>query len=271
MRLAMGIEYDGGRYHGWQRQSHCDSVQARLEKAISRVADGPVEVVCAGRTDRGVHATHQVVHFDVEVERPLYGWQMGTIQHLPKDITVLWVQPVGEDFHARFSATAREYRYCVVNRSSRPALSAGRLTWWYRPLDADRMQEAAHRLLGEHDFSSFRGRDCQAHSPVRTLESIRVTRQGDYLLIDVRANAFLHHMVRNIVGSLFAIGAGEQPVEWLSEVLSARDRDVAGITAPADGLYLTGVEYPSVFGLPTGPRRPLFEAIGGFERSSESC
>ncbi|MFO7582498.1 tRNA pseudouridine(38-40) synthase TruA [Guyparkeria sp.] len=271
MRLAMGIEYDGGRYHGWQRQSHCDSVQERLERAIGRVADRPVEVVCAGRTDRGVHATNQVVHLDVDVERPLYGWQMGTIQHLPRDITVLWVRSVGEDFHARFSATAREYRYCVLNRSARPALSAGRLTWWYRPLDADRMQEAAAQLLGEHDFSSFRGKDCQAHSPVRTMESIRVTRQGDHLLIDVRANAFLHHMVRNIVGSLFAIGSGERPVEWLAEALAERDREAAGITAPADGLYLTAIDYPSVFDLPTQPRRPLFEQVGGFERLSESC
>jgi len=271
MRLAMGIEYDGGRYHGWQRQSHCDSVQERLERAIGRVADGPIEVVCAGRTDRGVHSTGQVVHFDADVERPLYGWQMGTMQHLPRDISVMWVREVGEGFHARFSATAREYRYALVNRSTRPALSAGRLTWWYRPLDEERMQEAAVSLLGEHDFSSFRGKDCQAHTPVRTVESIAVSRQGDYLFIDIRANAFLHHMVRNIVGSLFAIGAGERPVEWLVEALAERDREAAGITAPADGLYLTGVTYPQHFGLPTEPRRPLFEQAGGFERASESC
>ncbi|HSH84466.1 MAG TPA: tRNA pseudouridine(38-40) synthase TruA [Guyparkeria sp.] len=261
MRLAMGIEYDGGRYHGWQRQSHCDSVQARLEKAISRVADAPVDVVCAGRTDRGVHATNQVVHFDVEVERPLYGWQMGTMQALPKDITVLWVRAVDETFHARFSATAREYRYCLLNRSTRPAIAAGRLSWWYRPLDEGRMQAAADQLLGEHDFSSFRGKDCQAHSPIRTVEMIRITRQGDYLFFDVRANAFLHHMVRNIVGSLFAVGTGERPVEWLAEALRAREREVAGITAPADGLYLVSVTYPSEFELPIEPRRPLFEQV----------
>jgi tRNA pseudouridine38-40 synthase len=271
MRLAMGIEYDGGRYHGWQRQLHCDSVQERLERAIGRVADAPVEIVCAGRTDRGVHATGQVVHFDVEVERPLYGWQMGTIGHLPPDITVLWVRQVPEDFHARFSATSRDYRYALVNRSSRPALSAGRLTWWHRPLDAARMQAAAMDLTGEHDFSSFRGRDCQAHSPVRRIESISVRREGDYLFIDIRANAFLHHMVRNIVGSLFAIGAGERPVGWLAEVLAERERKAAGITAPADGLYLTGVRYPERFGLPFAPRRPLFEQPAGFERASESC
>ena len=261
MRLAMGIEYDGGRYHGWQRQSHCDSVQARLEKAIGRVADAPVEEVCAGRTDRGVHATNQVVHLDVTAERPLYGWQMGTMQHLPRDITVLWVRAVDETFHARFSATAREYRYCLINRSTRPAIAAGRLSWWYRPLDEARMQAAADLLLGEHDFSSFRGKDCQAHSPVRTVEKIRITRQGDYLFFDVRANAFLHHMVRNIVGSLFAVGTGERPVAWVLEALGERDREAAGITAPADGLYLTGVEYPAEFDLPTEPRRPLFEQV----------
>ena len=262
MRLAMGIEYDGGRYHGWQRQSHSDSVQERVERAVSRVADGPVEVVCAGRTDRGVHATGQVIHVDVEVERPLYGWQMGTMQHLPRDITALWVREVDETFHARFSATAREYRYCLINRSTRPAIAAGRLSWWYRPLDEARMQAAADRLVGEHDFSSFRGKDCQAHSPVRTVERIEITRQGDYLFIDVRANAFLHHMVRNIVGSLFAVGSGERPVDWISEALAACQREAAGITAPADGLYLTGVEYPARFGLPTQPRRPLFEQVG---------
>ncbi|MDG4867792.1 tRNA pseudouridine(38-40) synthase TruA [Guyparkeria sp. 1SP6A2] len=271
MRLAMGIEYDGGRYHGWQRQSHCDSVQARLEKAIARVADHPVEVVCAGRTDRGVHATNQVLHVDVNVERPLYGWQMGTIQHLPRDVSILWVRAVDETFHARFSATAREYRYAVVNRSARPAISAGRLTWWYRPLDVARMQTAANQLLGEHDFSSFRGKDCQAHTPVRTIESLELRRAGDYVFIDIRANAFLHHMVRNIVGSLFAIGSGERPIDWLVEVLAARNREVAGITAPADGLYMTAVEYPAPFDLPTAPRRPLFEQVGGFEGGAESC
>lgn len=226
------------------------------------MADGPVEVVCAGRTDRGVHATGQVIHFDVEVERPLYGWQMGTMQHLPRDITALWVREVDETFHARFSATAREYRYCLINRSTRPAIAAGRLSWWYRPLDEARMQAAADRLVGEHDFSSFRGKDCQAHSPVRTVERIEITRQGEYLFIDVRANAFLHHMVRNIVGSLFAVGSGERPVDWISEALAACQREAAGITAPADGLYLTGVEYPEPVGLPTQPRRPLFEQMG---------
>lgn len=262
MRLAMGIEYDGGRYHGWQRQSHSDSVQERVERAISRVADGPIEVVCAGRTDRGVHATGQVIHFDADVERPTYGWQMGTMQNLPRDITALWVREVDESFHARFSATARDYRYCLINRSTRPAIAAGRLSWWYRPLDEALMQAAADRLLGEHDFSSFRGKDCQAHSPMRRVERIDIARQGEYLFIDVRANAFLHHMVRNIVGSLFAVGGGERPVEWISEALAACDREAAGITAPADGLYLTGVEYPAAFGLPTHPRRPLFEQVG---------
>ncbi|MBN2873370.1 MAG: tRNA pseudouridine(38-40) synthase TruA [Halothiobacillaceae bacterium] len=257
----MGIEYDGGRYHGWQRQSHCDSVQARVETAIGRVADAPVEVTCAGRTDRGVHATNQVIHVDVVAERPLHGWMMGTMQHLPRDITVRWVRLVDTDFHARFSAIAREYRYCLLNRSTRPAIAAGRLSWWYRPLDERRMQAAADRLLGEHDFSSFRGKDCQARSPVRRLETLRVTRLGDYLFFDVRANAFLHHMVRNLVGSLFAVGTGERPIDWIDEALAAVDREAAGITAPADGLYLTGVEYPPAFGLPSGSRRPVFEQM----------
>lgn len=256
-RYAMAVEYDGQRYHGWQRQRDVDSVQSRLEKAISRVANHPVTVTCAGRTDRGVHATSQVLHFDAAVSRPEQGWLMGTMSNLPVDITPLWVESVADAFHARFSARSRAYRYVVMNRTARPALQRKRITWWYRPLDEARMQQAAQDLLGEHDFSSFRGKDCQANSPVRTLESIRIQRQGDLLYFDLTANAFLHHMVRNIVGTLFEIGMQTRPENDLPRVLAAKDRSAAGITAPADGLYLTGVSYPATL-LKTRPVWPQF-------------
>ncbi|MFP4154217.1 MAG: tRNA pseudouridine(38-40) synthase TruA [Halothiobacillaceae bacterium] len=257
-RIVLGIEYDGRRYHGWQSQREVDSVQARLEAALSRVADHPVETVCAGRTDRGVHATQQVVHFDTPAQRSLRGWQLGTVQNLPDDITVLWAREVDEHFHARFSAVRRQYRYVILNRLTRPALQFGRVTWWYPDLDADLMDAGARHLLGRHDFTSFRGRDCQAHSPWRTLEAVAVRRRGDYLFVDVRANAFLHHMVRNIVGSLLEVGQRERDPAWMGEVLAARDRDAAGITAPADGLYLVHVGYPAESGLALSARLPVF-------------
>jgi len=258
-RLAMGIEYDGSRYHGWQTQRDADSVQARLEAALSRVADHPVETVCAGRTDRGVHAMQQVVHFDSSARRDLRGWQLGTVQNLPDDITVLWAREMPDDFHARYGATARQYRYVILNRLTRPAVQHGRVTWWHRPLDAARMQVAASALVGEHDFSSFRGKDCQARSPWRCIEAIRVSRRDAYVYVDVRANAFLHHMVRNIVGALLEVGQARQPIGWVAEVLNARDRDAAGITAPAEGLYLVNVRYPSEYGLALSARLPVFE------------
>lgn len=243
-RFAMAVEYDGQRYHGWQRQRSVDSVQQRLEKALSVVANHPVEVTCAGRTDRGVHATSQVLHFDSAAVREAHGWQMGAMSNLPADITPLWVRPVADTFHARFSATRRFYRYVVLNRTARPALQRKRMTWWYQPLDVARMQQAAPALLGTHDFTSLRGKDCQAHSPVRELQQLEIHQHGALIYFDLCANAFLHHMVRNIVGTLFEVGMGKRAVDSLPAVLAARDRDAAGITAPADGLYLTGVEYP---------------------------
>ena len=258
MRLALVVEYDGTRYHGWQRQDHADSVQERLERALSRVADHPVNVLCAGRTDRGVHATQQVVHFDTDAVRPLRGWLLGALQHLPADISLAGAVEVDESFHARYSATARSYRYVILNRLTRSAIHANRVTWWYQPLDAQRMHTAAQALVGRHDFTSFRGRDCQARTPIRTLESIRVQRQGDYLYVDITANAFLHHMVRNIVGTLLPIGSGERSIEFVPDALARLNRDAAGITAPAEGLYLVQVRYPEQPDLPNTPRAPIF-------------
>jgi len=258
MRIAMVVEYDGSRYHGWQRQNASDTVQARLERALSRIADHAVEVTCAGRTDRGVHATRQVVHFDTESRRPMRGWLLGTMTNLPADISVSWAGEVDESFHARYSATARSYRYAILNRTTRSANHAGRVTWWYQPLDERRMHEAAQALIGEHDFSSFRGRDCQAHTPHRFVESIQVHRDGEFVYVDITANAFLHHMVRNIVGTLLPVGAGEQPLGYVDAALAARDRDAAGITAPADGLYMVSVRYPEQYTALAGARLPVF-------------
>ncbi len=258
MRLALGLDYLGMRYHGWQRQAAVDSLQARIEHALGRVADHRIELVCAGRTDRGVHATQQVAHFDTTAERAPHAWHLGALSYLPQDIGILWVRPVDEGFHARFSATARQYRYVIFNAIHRPGLLHGRVSWQRRPLDAEAMHEAAQLLLGTHDFSSFRGKDCQARSPVRTLEWIRVVREGDYLYLDLKANAFLHHMVRNIAGTLMQVGMGLKPTAWVAEVRDARLREAAGFTAPAEGLYLVHVEYPAGFGLGLAPRLPVF-------------
>jgi len=258
MRIALGIEYQGTRYHGWQKQASVDSIQARLEAALSRVADHPVELVCAGRTDRGVHATVQVAHFETTARREARAWHLGALANLPDDIGVLWVREVGDGFHARFSATARQYRYAIYNRINRPGLLHGRVTWHRKPLDAVLMHEAAQHLVGTHDFSSFRGKDCQARSPVRTLEWIRLTREGDYIYLDLRANAFLHHMVRNIAGTLMQVGEGARPAEWVASVRDACLRETAGFTAPPDGLYLVHVDYPAEHGVALEPRLPVF-------------
>ncbi len=257
-RLALGIEYLGANYHGWQIQPVVDSVQARLQQALGRIANHPVELVCAGRTDRGVHATMQVVHFDTQAKRSLQAWQRGTLSALPNDIGVLWVRPMSDDFHARFSAVSRSYRYVLYNADHRPGLLHGRVSWFHLPLDAERMQRAALHLLGEHDFSSFRGRDCQAHSPVRSLYELKVQREGEFIYFDVRANAFLMHMVRNMVGTLMQVGTGRREPEWAASVLAERRREAAGITAPPDGLYLTHVAYPERFGLNLSVRLPRF-------------
>lgn len=252
MRLALGLEYDGRGYAGWQHQGHSRAVQTVVEAALARVADHPVRVTAAGRTDSGVHATLQVIHFDTEVTRSARGWMLGTNSNLPPDVSVQWVQPVDAGFDARRSALARTYRYLIDNRLARPALGHGRATWERRPLDAARMHEAAQALLGEHDFSAFRALSCQARSATRRVDVARVWREGELVQFEIRANAFLHHMVRNVVGSLLEIGAGEQAVGWLAALLAERDRGAAGATARPDGLYLIDVEYPPEFGLPRG-------------------
>ncbi|MBC7984859.1 MAG: tRNA pseudouridine(38-40) synthase TruA [Candidatus Obscuribacterales bacterium] len=252
-RIALVLEYDGSAYRGWQSQPDAPSVQAEVERALSFVANHPVQVITAGRTDSGVHACMQVVHFDTTAERGSRAWILGSRSELPKDISVSWAKVVSDSFHARYSAIARSYRYLILNRTERPALERNRVCWTRRSLDAQRMHVAAQCLVGEHDFSSLRAAECQSHSPIRRLESIAVTRVGDYLAIDVTANAFLQHMVRNIAGMLLAIGVGDNPVEWAAAVLAARDRRLAGVTAPPQGLYLVGVRYPEEFALPIAP------------------
>ncbi|AOV96382.1 tRNA pseudouridine(38,39,40) synthase TruA [Edwardsiella hoshinae] len=256
--IALGIEYDGSRYAGWQRQQEVDSVQARLEAALSRVASEPVTVFCAGRTDAGVHATGQVVHFTTHACRQEGAWTMGVNAHLPKDIAVRWVKAVSADFHARFSATARRYRYVIYNHRYRPAVLQSGVTHFYHPLDAERMARAGQALLGENDFSSFRAAQCQSRTPWRNVSHLWVNRYGPYVVVDIKANAFVHHMVRNIVGSLLEVGCGNQPEGWIAELLAARDRTLAAATAKAAGLYLVAVDYPAQFALPQPPLGPLF-------------
>lgn len=253
MRIALGIEYDGTAFAGWQWQPRRRTIQEILEHALSRIAAEPVRVHAAGRTDAGVHAIEQVAHFDTTVGRPLRAWLLGTNTELPEDIRILWVREVPVDFHARYSAIARYYRYVILNRPAKSALSRRQVTWCFRPLDERRMQDAAGCLIGEHDFSSFRAQGCQSVSPFRNMHFIRVRREGDRVIIELAANAFLHHMVRNIVGVLMAIGAGKFEPAWAREVLDARDRRLGGVTAPPDGLYLGGVYYPDCFGLPRDP------------------
>jgi tRNA pseudouridine38-40 synthase len=243
-RFAAGIEYDGTAYCGWQSQPHAPSIQEELNRALSSVAASSVECTGAGRTDSGVHAAGQVAHFETTVTRSPRSWLLGANTNLPDDISLLWVRPVAAEFHARFSAISRAYRYVILNRQVRSPLQRDRVWWVYHPLDHERMHAAAQQLLGKHDFSAFRASACQSNTPVRVMEHVNVTRTGDYLYIDCKANAFLHHMVRNIVGSLVRIGQGEAPVEWLSDVLHGRDRTRSGITAPATGLTLTSVGYP---------------------------
>ena len=260
-RIALGIAYNGRYYHGWQRQpSGHISVQEKLEDALSIVANEPIKVMCAGRTDAGVHASAQVVHFDTVAQRPLRAWTHGGNMHLPDDVAVQWAQVVDEKFHARFSATARRYRYVIYNHALRPALMDKEVTWNYRPLDIVSMQKAAAHLVGTHDFSSFRAAACQANSPIRTMHHLNVIAAGDYIVLDVRANAFLHHMIRNLAGLLMKIGAGEAPPEWAMEVLIAKDRRVSAATAKPYGLYFVDAEYDDAFNLPQTPLGPHFLA-----------
>lgn len=250
-RVALGVEYDGTSYLGWQVQHHGPSVQMVLQKALSQVADQSIEVVCSGRTDAGVHGQCQVVHFDCSHERSERAFVLGSNSALPPDVAVLWAQRVADDFHARFSARRRRYRYRLLNRPVRAALLARQVAWERRPLDLAAMQAAAPALLGTHDFSAFRTVHCQAPSPVRTLHRIELRRSEDVIEFELEANAFLHHMVRNIVGSLMVVGRGEQPQDWIAKVLASRDRCQAGPTAAAAGLLFVGPLYPLAWGLPS--------------------
>lgn len=253
MRIACAVEYDGSGFSGWQRQDHARSVQGDVEAALSRVANHAVQIFCAGRTDAGVHATWQVIHFETRAERSDRSWVLGANANLSKDAGLLWAQPVDSDFHARFSAQSRRYRYAILNRSQPSPLLRQRAVWCHAALDEGRMQAAANELVGEHDFSSYRALACQAKSPVRTVHRLTVQRSGDFLYLDIEANAFLHHMVRNIAGVLMSIGRGDREPDWAREVLEHRDRTRGGVTAPACGLYMVGVNYPQKYGIgPTG-------------------
>jgi tRNA pseudouridine38-40 synthase len=250
MRIALGIEYDGSRFLGWQTQPGGGTLQDALEAALSGIAAQTVSVTCAGRTDRGVHALGQVVHFDTGAERPESAWVRGVNALLPESMAVLWSRGVPEDFHARYSARTRVYRYVLLNRAVRPALAARHAGWFHAPLDVEAMREAAAALCGEHDFSAFRSAECQAKSPVRTLRSLSIERRGERIDFMFTANAFLHHMVRNLVGTLVYVGKGKHPPRWAKEVLDSRDRSLAAPTFAAEGLYLEKVEYDSHWGLP---------------------
>lgn len=254
-RIAVGIEYDGSAYAGWQAQASSRTLQQVTEQALASIAAHAVSLVSAGRTDAGVHASGQVAHFDTEAVRNARSWVLGANTELPADVSVSWARPVPAHFHARYSAEARTYRYLIANRLARPALAASRAAWVHRPLDHERMGAAAQALEGEHDFSAFRAAECQARSPVRRLERIGIERRGDWVVIEATANAFLHHMVRNIAGLLIEIGKGEAPVSWAAEVLAGRDRRRSAATAVAAGLYLQSVRYPAAFGLPAAEGR----------------
>jgi tRNA pseudouridine38-40 synthase len=263
VRLAIGVEYAGTRYAGWQRQASAPSVQAEVERALERVAAHPVEVTCAGRTDRGVHALGQVAHFDTDAERPLRGWVLGANSELPPDVALTWAARVPDDFHARYSALARTYRYRILNRPTRSPLLAERAAFVHAPLDCARMHAAAQVFVGEHDFSAFRAAECQSRVPVRRLDRIAVARDGELVTVEVTANAFLHHMVRNLVGTLLEVGDGSRPPEWVAATLASRDRRQAGPTAPPEGLYFIGVDYPARYGLPPGASAAWPAAPGG--------
>lgn len=255
MRIALGLEYDGRHFCGWQTQPDGRTVQDALEAALMEIASHPVKVLAAGRTDAGVHAAEQVVHFDTQASRPATAWVRGVNRFLPPGVAVLWAHEVSDDFHARFSASARSYSYYLLNHPVRPGLAAGRAGWFHSPLDVDAMRDAAQRLLGTHDFSSFRAAECQARTPVKSLARFDIHQHGDLIRFDLNADAFLHHMVRNLVGALVYVGKGAYPPAWIEALLAERDRRRAPPTFMPDGLYLTGVTYPPHFGLPqTGGR-----------------
>lgn len=257
IRIAIGIEYDGAAFCGWQFQGHCRSVQEVLELALGQVAAETIRIHAAGRTDAGVHATGQVAHFDTEANRDPRAWLMGVNASLPPEVAVTWVRSVSPEFHARFRAIRRRYAYLILNRRSRSPIWRNRVAWECRPLELAPMQEAAAMLLGQHDFSAFRGSACQAKSPVKTVRHLHLHRQDDLIHLDIEADGFLLHMVRNIVGALLAVGRGEAEPAWVAQVLASRDRRKAGVTAAPHGLYLTEVGYPSNFAIPSGNPFPL--------------
>jgi tRNA pseudouridine38-40 synthase len=261
-RIALAVEYEGSRFFGWQtqRQLHLPTVQETLEAALSRIADQPISTICAGRTDTGVHASHQVVHFDTPVAREASAWVLGSNTHLPSNIAIKWAHPVPGNFSARFSATARRYRYIIFNRALRSAHIAHLATLIHQPLDAALMHKEAQCLVGEHNFSAFRGAGCQSNTPMRNVHFVAVVRRGDYVIVDIQANAFLLHMVRNIVGTLLAVGSGRKPPGWTAEVFATQDRTRAAATAPPQGLYLVDVVYPALFQLPVESPGPVFLA-----------
>lgn len=255
VRIALGLEYDGSAFCGWQTQPGGCAVQDVLEAALARVHAAPVDTIVAGRTDAGVHALAQVVHFDAVNARPLEAWVRGVNTALPDSMAVLWAREVSPEFHARSRALERTYHYVLLNHRVRPALMAGRVGWMHQPLDVARMQEAAGHLVGRHDFSAFRAAECQAHSPVRDLRRVSVSRRGDLIVFEFSANAFLHHQVRNMVGALVWVGLGRRPADWVGELLASRDRRLGAATFAPDGLYLTAVRYDPAWGLPTEHRR----------------
>ena len=257
MKVALGVEYDGTHFSGWQVQPAQRTVQGCVEAALTKVANESIKVVAAGRTDSGVHALQQVIHFDTTVERDERNWVLGLNSNLPKDVNITWARPVDDDFSARFSALSRTYRFVIFNRIGRSSIHANRMWWLFAPLDEHKMQAAADQLVGHHDFSAFRAKLCQAHSPIKTIEYIKVTRHGDCIAIDVKAQSFLHHMVRNIVGVLVPIGEGRKPVEWAGQVLASKDRSQGGITSAPEGLYFVNVEYPEQYKLPTVSAFPV--------------
>jgi tRNA pseudouridine38-40 synthase len=250
VRIALGVEYDGSPYSGWQSQADVPSVQDTLQTALSGIAGQSVSVLAAGRTDAGVHALEQVAHFDTSVERPLTAWVRGANALLPDSIAVLWAHVVPEEFHARFSARARSYQYVLINRPARIGVHHGKAGWFHAPLDMDRMRTAARYLLGEHDFSAFRASECQAKTPVKHLQRLDIERHGNTLIFDLTADAFLHHMVRNIIGSLVYVGKGKHPPQWMREVLLSRNRSIAAPTFAPGGLYLRNISYDPKWGLP---------------------
>ncbi len=261
MRIALGVSYRGAAYEGWQSQPSGKTVQDRLEAALAQFAGVPLKTICAGRTDTGVHALNQVVHFDTEIQRELVSWVRGTNRYLPRDIGVQWCRSVSAQFHSRASARGRRYAYLLLESPVPPTLEWGAAGWCFRPLDGAAMRAAAQHLIGEHDFSAFRSAQCQAHSPVKTLKSIVIARHGAYWRFDFDASAFLHHMVRNVMGCLIAVGTGARPPQWLAEILAARDRALAAPTFDASGLYFLGPYYDASLNLPD--RTPAMDWLVG--------